>query len=32
MQIDYWNDVFENLENYDGTAESQKAVRIIDER
>lgn len=24
---DYWDDVFENLENYDGTPESQKEVR-----
>lgn len=30
MQKDYWNDVFENLDNYDGTPESQKEVRNID--
>lgn len=32
MQKDYWNDVFENLDNYDGTPESQKEVRNIDKR
>lgn len=29
---DYWADVFENLENYDGSPESQKEVRNINER
>ena len=29
---DYWQDVFENLENFDGTPESQKEVRYIDGR
>lgn len=29
---DYWQDVFENLENYDGSPESQKEVRNINER
>lgn len=29
---EYWADVFENLENYDGSAESQKEVRNVDER
>ena len=28
-QEDYWQDVFENLENYDGTPESKKEVRNI---
>lgn len=27
---DYWTDVFENLENFDGTPESQKEVRIVE--
>ena len=29
---EYWADVFENLENYYGSAESQKEVRNVDER
>ena len=29
---EYWADVFENLEYYDGSAESQKEVRNVDER
>jgi hypothetical protein len=28
---DYWQDVFNNLENYDGTPESQKKVRNVNE-
>lgn len=32
LEKDYWADVFENLENYDGTPESQKTVRYVDER
>lgn len=31
-ELNYWADVFENLENYDGSAESQKEVRNVDER
>ena len=27
---DYWDDVFTNLENYDGTPESQKEVRNVE--
>lgn len=27
---DYWSDVFENLENYDGFKESQKEVRNVE--
>lgn len=26
---EYWEDVFENLENFDGTPESQKEVRNV---
>lgn len=29
---DYWEDVFENLENYDGTKESQKEVRNVEKQ
>lgn len=27
---EYWDDVLENLENYDGTPQSQKEVREIE--
>ena len=30
MEKDYWQDVFENLENFDGTPESQKEVRNVE--
>jgi len=29
---DYWEDVFNNLENFDGTPESQKEVRYVNGR
>lgn len=29
---DYWSDVFDNLENYDGSPESQKEVRNIERK
>jgi len=29
-QKDYWQDVMDNLENYDGTKQSQKEVRNVE--